>query len=136
MSRIDRDSNDRDRHMKFAQDSIDEGYMVTAYDQDTVSINHKIFSSSLIVTRDKLHEDWGIITIDELHTGHIEHILGFEPELVVIGTGKQLKFPAVEAYSSLIRSGIGVDFMDTGAACRTYNILMSEGRGVVAGLIL
>ena len=122
--------------MKFAQDSIDEGYMVTAYDQDSVSINHKVFSSSLIVTRDSLHEDWGIISIDELHSGHIEHILGLQPELVVIGTGKQLKFPAVEAYSSLIRSGIGVDFMDTGAACRTYNILMSEGRGVVAGLIL
>jgi len=47
-----------------------------------------------------------------------------------------LIFPAVEVYSAIITHGIGVDFMDTHAACRTYNILMSEGRGVVAGLIL
>jgi uncharacterized protein len=122
--------------MKFAQDSQDEGYFITAYEDDSVTVSGKQFEQSIIVSTDKLTENWGIDSIDSLKQDHIEIILELEPELIVIGTGNRLIFPAVEAYSTIIQRGIGIDFMDTGAACRTYNILMSEGRGVVAGLIL
>lgn len=122
--------------MKFAQDAQDEGYIITAYDNDSVSINGKTFNNSVIITKTKLDENWNISSIDALLTEHIEQILTFNPELVIIGTGKKLVFPSVETYSNIIKQGIGVDFMDTQAACRTYNILMSEDRNVVAGLIL
>ena len=122
--------------MKFAQDSQDEGYFITAYEDDSVTVNGKTFEQSLIISTDTLNENWEIGSIDSLQPDHIEMILQLEPELIVIGTGNRLVFPAVETYSTIIQRGIGVDFMDTGAACRTYNILMSEGRGVVAGLIL
>ncbi len=122
--------------MKFAQDSQDEGYVITAYDEDNISINGKAFTDSLIITRTKLDEHWKLNHIDSLQSEHIEQILILNPELIIIGTGKKLTFPAVATYSEIIRKGIGVDFMDTQAACRTYNILMSEGRDVVAGLIL
>ena len=122
--------------MKFAQDSQDEGYVITAYDDDSVSINGKPFSQSLIVSAKQLHEDWNLRAIESLQTNHIDEVLAFKPELIIIGTGNRLVFPAVEVYAAIIQQGIGVDFMDTGAACRTYNILMSEGRDVVAGLIL
>ena len=122
--------------MKFAQDSQDEGYVITAYDEDNISINGKAFANSLIITRTKLNENWNLNHIDSLQPEHIEQILTLNPELILIGTGKKLTFPAVTVYSEIIKQGIGVDFMDTQAACRTYNILMSEGRDVVAGLIL
>ena len=122
--------------MKFAQDSQDEGYVITAYDDDSISINGKPFNDSLIVATTQLIEDWKLDNIELLQTDHIEQILSLKPELIIIGTGKNLVFPVVEVYSRIIESGIGVDFMDTRAACRTYNILMSEGRNVVAGLIL
>ncbi len=122
--------------MKFAQDSQDEGYVITAYGEDTVSVNGKVFERSLIVANTEFSEDWGVAAIDQLADEHITQILAFKPELIIIGTGSKLIFPAVEIYSAIIKRGIGVDFMDTRAACRTYNILMSEGRGVVAGLIL
>ena len=122
--------------MKFAQDSQDEGYVITAYESDCVSINGKVFNQCLIITGTQLNDNWAINTIDQLSYEHIELILSFNPELIIIGTGSKLVFPAVELYSSIIKRGIGVDFMDTRAACRTYNILMSEGRDVVAGLIL
>lgn len=122
--------------MKFAQDSQDEGYIITAYDDRSVSVNGKAFGQSLIIASSRLHEDWDVNAIDRLQSIHIDQVLAFEPELIIIGTGSRLVFPAVEVYANIIRHGIGVDFMDTGAACRTYNILMSEGRGVVAGLIL
>ncbi|VAW50971.1 Membrane protein [hydrothermal vent metagenome] len=122
--------------MKFAQDSQEEGYVITAYDNDTVSINGKRFQQSLIVANTVLNENWEVATIAQLASNHVEQILSLDPELIIIGTGSKLIFPAVEIYSAIIKRSIGVDFMDTRAACRTYNILMSEGRGVVAGLIL
>ncbi len=122
--------------MKFAQDSQQDGYVITAYENDAVSINGKSFSRSLIVAGTRLDENWGLSSIDLLAADHIDQVLAFKPELIVIGTGSKLIFPAVEVYSAIIKRGIGVDFMDTHAACRTYNILMSEGRDVVAGLIL
>jgi len=122
--------------MKFAQDNQDEGYVITAYGENSVSINGKPFKQSLIITRTKLNEDWDVSAVELLQADHIEQILTFKPELIIIGTGNKLTFPAVEVYSGIIDHGIGVDFMDTRAACRTYNILMSEGRDIVAGLIL
>jgi uncharacterized protein len=63
-------------------------------------------------------------------------VLALQPELVLIGTGETLRFPAVEHYACLIQQNIGVEIMDSTAACRTYNILLGEGRNVVAGIIL
>ena len=122
--------------MKFAQDSQQDGYVITAYDDNSVSINGKTFSQSLVVASTRLKENWDVADIELLTPNHIEAVLSFQPELIIIGTGNRLIFPAIEIYSGIIEHGIGVDFMDTGAACRTYNILMSEGRDVVAGLIL
>jgi len=122
--------------MKFAQDSQDEGYVITAYGDNTVSVNGKVFEHSLILANTEFSENWGLAAIEQLAADHIEQVLSFDPELIIIGTGDKLVFPPVEIYSAIIKRGIGVDFMDTHAACRTYNILMGEGRGVVAGLIL
>ena len=110
--------------------------MITAYDSDSIAINGKTFKQSLIITPKRLHENWEAGSVDQLQSIHIDNVLEFEPELIIIGTGNKLIFPAVEIYSRIIKRGIGVDFMDTGAACRTYNILMSEGRNVVAGIII
>ena len=122
--------------MKFAQDSQQEGYVISAYDDASVRVNGKAFSQSLIITPTKLNESWDVTSIELLQANHIDQVLTFSPELIIIGTGNKLTFPAVDVYSNIIKRGIGVDFMDTRAACRTYNILMSEGRHVVAGLIL
>jgi uncharacterized protein len=122
--------------MKFAQDTQDQGYVITAYDDDSVSINGKPFKQSLIISASQLDENWNLGSIEFLQNEHIDKILLFKPELIIIGTGNRLVFPAVETYAAIIQQGIGIDFMDTGAACRTYNILMSEGRDVVTGLIL
>ena len=122
--------------MKFAQDSQDDGYLITAYERDTISVNGKPFQQSLLICQNKLNENWSINNIEALSDEHINQVLAFNPELIIIGTGQKLVFPPVTSYSSIIKRGIGVEFMDTHAACRTYNILVSEGRSVVAGLIL
>ena len=67
---------------------------------------------------------------------HFEQVLALAPELVIFGSGERLQFVSPGLYRCLIEAGIGVETMDTGAACRTYNVLASEGRSVVAALLL
>ena len=122
--------------MKFAEDNLNEGYFITSYETGKLMVNGKTITSSIVIAPDKLLEDWMLADISNLTAEHIEKIIQFNPELVLLGTGKNLTFPEVAIYSQLIKMGIGVDIMDTGAACRTYNILSGEGRRVIAGLVI
>jgi len=122
--------------MKFTRDTDAKGYMITAYDRSGIAVNGRRFEHSLILSASTLVEDWGPETISRLNDDHIRQLGGLEPELVILGTGNKLVFPAIDIYASLIQQNIGIEFMDTGAACRTYNVLMGEGRNVVAGIII
>lgn len=122
--------------MKFAEADPTEGYFITSYDENTLQVNGKNFSSSLIISSRELKTDWSAQSIETLCTEHFKPIIELNPELVIIGTGNKLVFPPLETYAELIKLGVGVEIMDTGAACRTYNVLISEGRHVVCGLIL
>ncbi len=122
--------------MKFAQDISDSAYVITAYDNTGIDVNGKRFERSFIISPEVFHEQWSLHSIGQFNSEHIEPLIEMQPELIILGTGNKLTFPAVETYASLIRKKIGIEFMDTGAACRTYNILTGEGRKVVAGMIL
>ena len=122
--------------MKFSEDNPDDGYFIQKYESNKIIINNRGFTSSLIICPDQVVENWQPRSIKALELIHFESLLQLKPEVALLGTGSKLIFPSVEVYSNLIQQGIGVEIMDTGAACRTYNILMGEGRRVVAGLIL
>ncbi len=112
------------------------GYRVDSFVGNTVAIGEVHYTTSLIVTPEKVVRDWppqhpGGLTIDDLGT-----ILALEPELILVGTGNALRFPDSVILKGVIRVGIGIDFMDSRAACRTYNILAAEGRHVAAGIII
>ncbi|MCK5262258.1 MAG: Mth938-like domain-containing protein, partial [Gammaproteobacteria bacterium] len=121
--------------MKFAEADPNEGYFISSYDENTLQVNGKNFNSSLIIASKQLKTDWSPRSIETLKADDFTAIIQLKPELVIIGTGNKLTFPPVETYAELIKLGVGVEFMDTGAACRTYNILTGEGRHVVCGLI-
>lgn len=95
----------------------------------------EIISGSFIVSPQRLLRDWAPTHVDNLQAKHLDPIIELKPELVLLGTGPRLIFPAPKLLASLHRQRIGVEVMDTAAACRTYNILMTEGRLVVAGLM-
>lgn len=122
--------------MKFAESDPNEGYFITMYNDETIQVNGKNFYSSLILSCQQLKSDWLPRSPAALSHEHFDPIIQLKPEVVLIGTGHKLIFPSIEIYSELIKRGVGVEFMDTGAACRTYNILNGEGRNVVCGLIL
>lgn len=93
-------------------------------------------NQSLILTAQQLITDWEPNLPHELTAAHLEVILELEPELVLLGTGSHQHFPAMEIMQSLHRASIGIEVMDTAAACRTFNILVGEGRHVVAALMM
>jgi uncharacterized protein len=122
--------------MKFSEDKIDQGYSISGYEAGVILVNGSPKTASFIITLEVLIDDWAPAHIDELCTQHMQPLLELQPELVLIGTGEKLIFPSIEHYACLIQQNIGVEIMDSAAACRTYNVLLGEGRKVAAGIIL
>ena len=100
-----------------------------------MQINKTRVEHSLVVTPDTLVE-WKVSNFEALTEAHFEALAALKPEIVLLGTGTKIHFPHPSLSRSLTDLGIGVECMDTGAACRTYNILMGEGRSVVVALIV
>lgn len=110
--------------------------VIRAHARGEVRINDQTYSHSLIVTPTQLVLDWGPPDFGALACEHFAAIAQLQPELVLLGTGIRLAFPRPELTVALMHAGIGLEVMDTAAACRTYNILMGEGRQVAAALLL
>lgn len=122
--------------MKISEDYNAGTYIINGYNAEGIIINQRSYASSLIVSNFQLLENWPMRDISELSADYLAPILELKPEVVLIGTGSTLIFPPASSYASVIQSGLGIEFMDSVAACRTYNILLSEDRNVVAGIIL
>jgi len=90
---------------------------------------------SFIISPKHLIRDWPPLTIEMLKADHLQAMIELQPEVVILGTGQKLQFPEGNLLAKLHNQQLGVEIMDTAAACRTYNILMMEGRFVVAGII-
>ncbi len=123
--------------MKFHLDLGDPGAnVIRSYGPGQVTINNDVYQCSVIVTPGRVITDWSPREFAELEAVHFEEITALEPEVVILGTGAQLQFPSPTHTRALVEARVGLEVMDTGAACRTYNILMSEGRKVVAALLM
>jgi uncharacterized protein len=124
---------------KFVSLTLDDNhaaYQIRAYQPGSIQINDQILHKSLIVTPNKLIQDWPPQTFSELSSEHLAIIIDLSPAIVLIGTGSTIQFPNAAIYGDLINAGIGVEIMDTHAACRTYNALTAEDRNVVAALVI
>ena len=122
--------------MKFHRDEAGGRNTFTGYGEGYVEVNKARHASSLVVTGDRLVTDWPATGIGALAPDHIAAIAELKPEIALIGTGARLVFPDRALLAPLYKAGIGVEIMDTPAACRTYNILLGEGRGVLAAVIV
>ncbi len=108
---------------------------VTAYDDDGVEINAVRFSDSLIVLPETPPAAWPVASFDALTADHFAQVEAANPDVVILGTGKKQRFVHPRLVAALTARRIGVECMDSQAACRTYNILMAEGRKVALALI-
>jgi uncharacterized protein len=122
--------------MKLSEDYAAGSNIIHAYSHQAIDINGRAYHRSLVVSNRTLITDWPVASILELDEHHLQVLLATQPEVIIIGTGMKQAFPKPEIWARLLRHGTGIEFMDSGAACRTYNILLSEDRRVTAGIIL
>lgn len=112
------------------------GNTVTAHGEGYIAINGQRYSSSLIVQPEAIDTEWQAVSVAALEPSHIEQLLATGADILILGTGRRQQFPSLALLKPVMLAGRTVDVMDTSAACRTYNILMSEGRTVAAALII
>lgn len=122
--------------MKFEREQPDGRNAFTGYGEGYVEVNRMRHQASLVVSGESLITDWPVASVEGLAADHMAAIVALKPEVVLLGTGAKLRFPSPALLAPLYKAGIGVEVMDTPAACRTYNILQGEGRNVLAALII
>jgi uncharacterized protein len=130
-----RTTNDRTRNVKFQPDSLDGVNTITRHDAASVWVGNQPHSGSVIVPWIGAVRPWAPADFAALTQAHFDELLQLNPELVIFGSGARLRFPTPALLSGLIAQRVGVESMDTAAACRTYNVLVSERRTVVAALL-
>ena len=131
-----RRARQRPSRLKLHPSQASSRNVFTAYGPDYVSVNGLRFESSLVVLPEKIVENWGVRDVQAMTAADVTGLIALNPEVVLLGTGKILRFPHVAVLRAIAAAGLGVEVMDTQAACRTYNILSEEGRTVAAALII
>lgn len=122
--------------MKLHLTTAENQHLITGYGEDFIEINKKRYAQNLIVLANQLILDWNATSFAALSAENFILITDIKPEVVLLGTGSTHRFLHPKITQNLTEIGIPIECMTTAAACRTYNILMSEGRNVAAALLM
>ena len=122
--------------MKIHLDNTAGAHRITGYGAGYVSVNEEALTRSFILTPEALIRDWGPQNIVDLDAASLQAVARLSPVIVLLGTGIEQRFPPSTLLAPMLAQGIGVEVMTTAAACRTYNILVAEGRPVAAALLI
>ncbi len=122
--------------MKLQSDPHSGANTITGYGDGYVEINKTPYAHAVVLSSDGAISEWSAQSFDDLEAHHFSQLVDLKPELILIGTGKRQRFPKPELLKALISAKIGFEIMDSQAACRTYNILVGEGRQVLLALIV
>lgn len=109
--------------------------LFTAYGEGFVAVNHEKYGKNLILLPESIIPEWSTATPATLDAADMAKLLELGVEIILLGTGRQLRFPPGALLRPFAPAGIGLEVMDLQAACRTYNILAAEGRKVAAALL-
>ena len=120
--------------MRFAEDS-NSSFSIQSIGEEGVVVGDKLIKRSVLISPDSIQE-WPPASVAELEPGHLSQCESLEPEIVIIGTGHRQVSPPAQLAFALQKKGIGVEIMANDAACRTFNVLISEDRHVVLALML
>ena len=122
--------------MKLHLAAVGHSNQFTGYGAGYVMVNHQRYEHSIVVAPAIIHDSWSVSSIDTIDAGQIDFLINLAPEILLLGTGARQRFPQAELLKNLMTARIGLEVMDTPAACRTYNILTAEGRNVMAAVLV
>lgn len=122
--------------MILTQDTSGASFQIRAYQPGSITVNDQTYQQSLIISAEQLIPHWKPQSLAELSVADWAAVLALKPTLIILGTGKRFQLPPPSLLTPIYEQRIGVESMDTGAACRTYTALAAEGRRVVAALLI
>jgi uncharacterized protein len=122
--------------MPLTEDNITSRYSISAYSSDGIVVNNQNYRQSLVLSAQTINSPWPVRSISELDESSLQIVLDMNPEVVLLGTGERQQFPEARIFALLGQAGIGLEVMNNGALCRTFNILVAEDRAVVAAIML
>ena len=122
--------------MKFTEHRDTNMNVVKHYVAGQVKVNDQTYTHSFFLTQKEIEPDWDCTDIDSLNAALIESLLSKQPEVIILGSGEQQRFPDPKWFAHCAQKGVGLEVMANDAACRTYNVLTTEERDVVLALIL
>jgi uncharacterized protein len=121
--------------MRFTEDSSSGINVIRAYGGGELRVNENVYRGAVILSASTLIAEPNIHNLEDLIAVDVSRVLALEPELVLLGTGVRQVFPVASFGAQFLRMKIGFEVMDTGAACRTFNVLVAEHRQVAALLL-
>jgi uncharacterized protein len=122
--------------MRFSAEVDSTLNFVRAYSTAEIRVRDLVIRSSVILAARELVLDWPPRSVAELREEHLAPLFALRAEVVLLGTGRRQDFPPAAILAAAARAGVGLEIMDTAAACRTYNVLLQEDRRVAAALML
>ena len=122
--------------MQLVLERPDYAYSLRGADGRHALVNDRTLTRSFVIAPDMLVEDWPVDDITAMRPADLDPLFVLQPELIVLGSGEAQAFPPAEVMATCLQRGIGLEAMTNAAAARTFNVLASEGRRVVAGFVL
>lgn len=123
--------------MKIARDNPFEGNAIKRYESGRITlIDERVITGSVVLSQDQVITDWRPERFDDLLLEDFHLFKELSPQVALLGTGERLRFPQRSIMDFFAMRGIGLEIMDTAAACRTFNVLAADGRSVAAALLM
>jgi uncharacterized protein len=114
----------------------DYEFFLRGADGASAKVNDRVLTTSFILSPDRLIEAWPVRDVREIAIADLEALWALQPELILLGSGAAQAFPPAQTMAASLARGIGLETMTNAAAARTFNVLASEGRRVVAGFVI
>lgn len=122
--------------MKFNEDTGDAYYRITGYGESWIKVNQETLTSSFLLGPQTLNVNWRPNGMEDLTPDDLTPLFAIGAEVIIIGTGSKQVLPSATIWKTLVQHGVGFEIMTTDAACRTYNVLLSETRRAAAAFFL
>lgn len=110
--------------------------IIHAVSAGEIRVGDRLIRTSVIIGAEDIIPDWPVSSTQDIDESSLASVLALEPDILLLGTGRNLVFPSARVHAGILARNIGLEVMDTPAACRTYNVLAAEGRRVIAALII